>query len=344
MFKDKVNFKLINFCILALTIFIMYKTSGLWITIVKYLGKILLPFLLAFILAYALNPIVRYLKKKKVPKFISITLIIIIILSLIVLIITIFLPLLFNESVKLFGEIIVFLKQISDKYNIDVNSLEQTLMTSFNSILSSMGKYISDGLINFIRVILNYSTLFLIFISSSIYFLIDMDNIRDRIGKLIKKFTPKASLLIETIDIEMKKYFVSFFKIMFITLFEYGIGFLIIGHPNYLLLGILASLASLIPCFGGMAINCVAAITAFVINFKLFIRTIILFFILSLLDSYVINPLVYGKSNKVPSIITIFSVFAGGIIFGMLGIIISLPLAIILLTIYRFYKKTLNKD
>lgn len=342
MFKDKVNIKLINFCILVLTVLLIYKTSDLWITMFKFLNKILLPFLLAFLLAYALNPIVRYLKKKKIPKFVSIALIILFILSLIVFILTTFLPLLFNESVKLFNEIIAFIKHISNKYSIDINGLEQTLMTSFNSVLSDMGKYISDGVISFIKVILNYASLFFIFISASIYFLIDMDNIRDRVGKLIKKTHPRLSILIETIDNEMKKYFSSFFKIMFITLFEYGIGFLIIGHPNFLLLGILASLASLVPMFGGMAINCVAAITAFVINFKLFIRTIILFFILSLLDSYVINPLVYGKSNKIPSIITIFSVFAGGIIFGMLGIIISLPLAIILLTIYRFYKNNLN--
>lgn len=57
-----------------------------------------------------------------------------------------------------------------------------------------------------------------------------------------------------------------------------------------------------------------------------------------MIDGYVIGPLVYGKSNKIHPLLSIFAVFMGGIVFGILGIIISMPLCIILLTIYRFFK------
>ena len=97
--------------------------------------------------------------------------------------------------------------------------------------------------------------------------------------------------------------------------------------------------ANLIPYFGGMINNTVAAITAFVISPNLFLKTLAAFVILSAVDGYVINPIVYGKTNKVHPIVVISSVFAGGIIFGVLGIIISLPLAIIIITTIKFYKE-----
>ena len=78
------------------------------------------PFLLAFIVAYALNPLVRFMKKKGIPKIVSVILIIILIIAMIVVLLVVFVPLLFNQLTNLFGEIITFIKHISDKYNIDM--------------------------------------------------------------------------------------------------------------------------------------------------------------------------------------------------------------------------------
>ena len=107
----------------------------------------------------------------------------------------------------------------------------------------------------------------------------------------------------------MKNYLDGFTKIIIITIIEYTIAFLLIGHPNAILLGFLSAIANLIPYFGGLITNTIAIITAIVISPKLFIRTLIVFLILSILDSYVINPFVYGKSNKLHPIIVILSVY-----------------------------------
>ena len=97
-------------------------------------------------------------------------------------------------------------------------------------------------------------------------------------------------------------------------------------------------ISNLIPYFGGMLTNVVAAITAFVISPALFVKTIIAFAICSALDGYVINPLVYGKATEIHPVVVILSVFAGGILFGFLGIFISLPMAIFVITTYKFFK------
>ena len=62
------------------------------------------------------------------------------------------------------------------------------------------------------------------------------------------------------------------------------------------------------------------------------------FFILSNVDGYLINPMVYGKTNEVHPIVVIFSVFAGGILMGVTGIILSLPVAIIIQATIKFFK------
>ena len=175
--------------------------------------------------------------------------------------------------------------------------------------------------------------------SAAIYFLIDMDKIRTYIKYYSKKVSKRNYDYLNELDTQMNNYISGFLKIVIISFFEYSLAFLIIGHPNALLLGFLAAVASFIPYFGGMAVNVIAAITAFVISPSLFIKTVIAFFVLSMIDSYFIGPKVYGKTNNIHPLIVIISVFAGGILFGIMGIIISLPIAIILLTTYRFFEE-----
>ena len=148
---------------------------------------------------------------------------------------------------------------------------------------------------------------------------------------------------VKKLDDSMKNYLIGFFKILLITYIEYTILYLIIGHPNAILIGFLAAIAGLIPYFGGLSVNIIAIITAAVVSPMMLIKTIIVFLITSALDSYVINPLVYGKTNKIHPIITILAVVAGGALMGVLGIIISLPLSIIIIETYNYYEKQISK-
>ena len=63
--------------------------------------------------------------------------------------------------------------------------------------------------------------------------------------------------------------------------------------------------------------------------------------IFSAIDGYVINPLVYGKTNRVHPLIVISSVFIGGILFGIVGIVISLPLSILIIASIKYFKSDL---
>lgn len=342
MFKDKVNYRLVNLALFAAVFLVLYLTGPLWIGILGKTWEIIFPFFMAFIVAYALHPFLQFMVDRKIPKGIALAVILVIIFGLIALLGVLVFPLLFNQLSSLLNGILAFVKELMVDYDLNLGPLQKTLTSSFNDIISSLGKYVSDGAVSVINNSLSAASIFVIALAAAIYLLVDMGKIRQIFKKFLLSKSERTFQYFKILDTEMKNYLTGFIKIIGITLVEYTVAFLIIGHPNAILLGFLAAVATLIPYFGGMITNVIAAITAFVISPGLFVRTIICFFVLSSLDGYVINPFVYGKTNEVHPLVVIFSVFAGGALFGILGIIISLPLAIIVISTYKFYKKEME--
>lgn len=342
MIKNKLDFKLINFALIILIIFLMYQTGNLWVGVFNKFITIFTPLFVSFVIAYALYPLLQFLMKHKIPKGIGVAIIVATVLCLLAFFgVTVF-PLLFEQLNNLFNAIITFMKDISLNYDLNMGTIQKSLTDVFNDIVLGLGKYVSNGAINLIGESVQYISLIFIVFSISVYFLLDMEDIRNNVKFFLSKKSKRAYRYVSLLDHEMKNYLSGFVKIMLISIVEYTLAYTIIGHPNAVLLGFLALLANLVPYFGGIVTNILAAITAIVVSPALFIKTIIVFMILSAVDGYLINPLVYGKTNKVPPLVVIMSVFAGGILFGILGIIISLPLAIIILTTISYFKEDIS--
>ena len=339
MLKNKIDYKLVNLALIIFMGYLIYQTKSLWLSIVSLVIKIVFPFLAAFAIAYALYPLLKYFESKKIPKGISITIVVAIVLGIFALAIGLVIPVVFGQLSSLFNGIITFITNISNNYDLNLGPLQETLTKTFNEIIASVGTSAKDGAISAINMSLGVISTAVIAFSAAIYFLIDMDKIRAYIKYYSKKVSLRNFDYLKELDVQMNNYVSGFLKIVIISFFEYTIAFIVIGHPNALLLGFLAAVASFIPYFGGMAVNVIAAITAFVISPAMFVKTVIAFFLLSMLDSYLIGPKVYGKTNNIHPLIVIIAVFAGGILFGIMGIVISLPVAIIILTTYRFFEK-----
>ena len=337
----KINYKLVNLSLIVLMIYFLYKTGYLWTGILHKVMTILLPFIFAFALAYALYPILVRLEKKKIPKWLAVLIIVGTLILLIVGLIYVVSTILVSQLSSLFSNILDFVKTLSNSTiisDINLSGLETNLNDIFKNIMSEVGNYVSNGTIQLVNSSLAILSKIFIGGAAFVYLLIDMDKIRYHVRTFLKKRKTKTFEFVRELDIQMRKYLSGLVIVMIISVFEYGIAYSIIGHPDALLLGLLAGFANLIPYFGGIMNNCVAAITAFVISPSLFIRTLIVFTILSMLDSYVINANVYGKTNSIHPLLVIFFLFAGSAIFGLMGIVISFPLAILLVTTYKFYK------
>ena len=79
MFKDKLNYRLLNFAIFAILFLILYHTGPLWMGIVGKVWEIIFPFFIAFVVAYALYPFLQFMISKKIPKAIAVFIILAII-------------------------------------------------------------------------------------------------------------------------------------------------------------------------------------------------------------------------------------------------------------------------
>lgn len=341
MEQKKLNYKLLNIVLVLAICFLFYSTLGLWKFLADKVISIVAPFVIAFVIAYALYPFLKKLEGLGVRKGLAMLLILTCVVGFVIIIISLLIPIIISQASSFSGALSGFISEISGKYNIDLQFIQSNVM-DINGLISNYGKSTFDLSISFLSKSMNILSRGIICFICSIYFLADMENIRFRVKRLLKRKHKRTLEYLKRIDHEVGQYFVGLEKYILIQFVEYTLIFFLIGHPYYLLLGILCSVTTVIPYFGGIFANIVACATAFFISTKLFILTIIVALVCPNIDGYIISPRVYGKTNNVPALVTIFAVFAGGIIYGVVGIIIALPVAIILMATYKFYEDDIS--
>ena len=337
--KDKLNYKLLNLLIIIAIICLLYTIRGLWIGIVANIFKIISPFLLAFALAYVIYPLVKKLVDAGSPKWLAILTVCILGIGSLLIIILLTVPLLYEQILLFISNISVFLSDMSTKYEINFGSLQSTLTDFSTNIITNLGSSISSGAISIVSSSIGVATNGIIVVCAAIYFLNDMDKIRAGIKKYYSHKSKRTGNYLMKLDNELTKYISGMGLNILIQIAEYTIVFLLIGHPNYLILGILSGISAIIPWFGGFIVAVISLLVSSVISTKMFLLTALICIICPIMDGNVISHKVYGKTNSLHPILIIFAVSAGGIIAGFWGIVLSIPVAIVIKTTYNFYRK-----
>ena len=188
---NKINYKLVNLAIFMFIIFLIYQTSGLWSIVLLKLFKIFFPFLIAFSVAYAFYPYSKKLQDKKIPKSISNFMVcsfVFIVFGFLILVVA---PLLFEQVGSLLNGILLFIKDIQMKYDFDFGPLTNIIQDNFSKIIKDYGK----SIISIVSKSFSYLSTIIITISASIYFLIDMDKIREKIKNTISVLINNLGLI-----------------------------------------------------------------------------------------------------------------------------------------------------
>ena len=217
---SKINYKLVNILIVVSIIYLLYQTSSFWIGIIATVWNILFPFLIAFVIAYALTPLVNFLRKKNVSKGLAIFLVLALVTFLFVFLLCLITPVFIEQITSLFEEIISFFKELSLRHNLDFNTLQSQLSSTFDGTVEKLGTVISNGAINIIGVSVSIISKFFIIIAALVYFLIDMDKIRDFVRVFALKRSKKIYNYLSMLDDELENYLSGFVKIAFISFFE----------------------------------------------------------------------------------------------------------------------------
>ena len=341
--NNKINYRLVNALLILVMICLIYFIRGLWTGIFSKIIAVFLPFLVGFAIAYALYPFRKKLEGSGLPKWLSVGIIYFILIGFVIILGITVVPLLYDQIVLFLSNISAVITDISSKFAIDLGVLQESISSISTDILKNLGSSISSGAINVLNASINVITNLVITIAVSVYFLWDMEKIRDEFRKFLKRKKKRIYLYVKELDVAINNYFNGLLKTILIQFVEYTIVFFLIGHPNYLVLSILAAVTTIIPYFGGLLVNILAIVIASVVSTKLLILTILVCLICPNIDGYIIGPRVYGKTNQLPALVNIFAVFAGGILAGFWGIVVSLPIAITIITTYKFFEDDISK-
>ncbi len=102
----------------------------------------------------------------------------------------------------------------------------------------------------------------------------------------------------------------------------------ILGIPYFLLIGTVAGLANMIPYFGPI----VGAIPAVILNVIIKGRldaalpVIAAFLLIRLIDDTLLSPNILGRSLRIHPLLVILVIFIGGEMFGIMGLLLCIPL------------------
>ncbi|MGA1861649.1 AI-2E family transporter [Deferribacter thermophilus] len=326
--KIELNFK--NFLIilfLVCFIFIIFKIKSL-----------LTPFALAFFISYLLDPIVDKLENLKINRTIAV-IIVFIFFSLIFTMTFIFVvPIMVNEINSLLKKIPEYLQRLDLKlkeYNYYlliqpyINEIKGAIIKNLgkiSNVLSDVVGTLSGYLGSFVNFIILYSIVpILVF-----YFLKDFDVLIDK-GRTILKNKGLEDVIIkaEKFNDILRRYFRGQFIVSIFLGVMYSITLLIIGVDGAVFVGVISGLLSMVP-YLGFIVGFVTSILLVIIQFQDFIHilyVIIGFAVVQVIESNFVTPKVVGESLGLHPVAVIFAIMVGGSLFGIAGMIFSLPVA-----------------
>ena len=119
----------------------------------------------------------------------------------------------------------------------------------------------------------------------------------------------------------------------------------ICGMPYSLLIGVLIAFTALIPIVGAFIGCFISALLILMISPIQSLVFVIIFLIIQQIEGNLIYPHVVGSSVGLPSIWVLVAVTLGGNLFGVIGMLVFIPLSSILYTLFRqWVHKRLEKN
>ena len=352
--------KLILFTVIIIFAFIYIKTIG---SFLAYLINIFMPFIIGIFIAFILNVLLNFVENKlfkklnnknyktwsKLKRPVSVIITFIIIITIIVFILVLLIPQLQN-TVSLFTKNFDTYKEqtieILNNFGINSESISN-YSTSINNLKNEITSYINNNRNEIMQITIGVASSFLGSITSiiigivfAIYILLKKEDLSRQFKKILKAYLPeKYERRIEEIANLSNITFGNFISGQCLEALIIGllcfIGMLILQIPYASTISVLVGFTALIPIFGAFIGTFIGAFLIFMVEpFKALIF-IIFIIILQQLEGNIIYPKVVGKSVGLPSIWVMVAVTIGASIYGVLGMILSVPLCSILYSIIK---------
>lgn len=342
---------------IGITLFLLYIAIAFWDNISGLLSAVfaaMFPILIGGAIAYVINiPMTFYEKHyfpKKNGKFFTVTrrpvcmtAAFLTVIAVMVIVVWLIIPKL-GECVSvivakfpaLFEKALLFAKSLDIMPEDIINSLSEIdwqskLTDMIGTITSGVGNVVG-GVISVVAGVFSGIVTVLLSIIFSIYILATKDNLRIGGTKLLnryasEKWNKRISYVLSVLDECFHSYIVGQCTEALILGCLCTVGMLIFGFPYALMIGALVAFTALIPVAGayiGAGVGAFMILTESPVQALLFLLFIV---VLQQLEGNIIYPKVVGTSMGLPGIWVLAAVTIGGGIFGVLGMLLGVPIA-----------------
>lgn len=336
--------------------------------VLENIYRVFSPFILGFVLAYILNiPMMKVEKllKKAIPdkyedkyggaiRLVSIILSILLLVLIIAFVGFLLIPELIENIESLMNNIPAFIEggkdwviNLLDKYPDVQREIEVMFAESGNvsGIVSSIFTYIINGIVGFVSGFVGGFVYIFTGIIFAIYMLCQKEYLVDGIKRLVYAFADKrkANKIMDISKLTNKTFskFISGQCVEAVILGTIMFVVCLLGRfPYALIIGVLTALTALIPIFGAFIACGVGAVLIAITNPLQALIFIAVFVIIQQIEGNVIYPKVVGKSVGLSPLWTLLAITVGGNLFGVVGMIIGLPLASV---VYAIGKESIKK-
>lgn len=352
MEKNNRQTRIIRWIFFAINLLVLVAAILFYRSILSYI-------FVSFILAYLIAPIINYLERYHISRTISILAVYIIIAFLLSLFFSAVIPQLVQQYKEFQDTIIAASKDgfslaSLGLENLDhqISSLEEKLpgiqiREQINSMFSAekVSSFLNQipqlfkGVFNTIA--------FLIVVPVVTFFLLKDERffMRSFFHMIGNRYFEFSIHLFEKIEESFGKFFRALLLESLLVALLSIIGLLILGIPYALVLGLVVGIANPIKYLGPF-IGAVPTVLVILFGptpdvYLLYIT--IMYFIVQQIDSLVLFPWLIGKSMDLHPLVVILTVIAGGYAFGILGMLLAVPIVFLIKTILEVSKKSLKE-
>ena len=329
-------------------LFLISVIVFLVICILLYFSRrVAAPFFIAFALAYLMDPLVDKMVRQGVSRTGSVLFLMGAFFLLLVFACILFVPILSTQTENLMHNIPVYIGIFQDWIRplldmvkgLDPEKVEEILnefLSRFGELpmkaLQFSGKLLWGSISNLFNIILMIANLVIIPVVM-FYLLRDFDSINKRLLALIPpRLQEKTRELVLEIDQVLSSFVRGQLVVVALMGLMYAFGLFLCDTPMSLSLGLMAGLVNLVPYLGLVLGFVPAAILTFMHTqeWLAVLGVAGVFAFVQGIEGMIITPRIVGENIGLHPVAVIFAVLLGGELFGLVGMLLGVPIVAIL--------------
>ncbi len=313
--------------------------------------SILLPFVAGMILAYFLDPIADRLERLGLSRTLATTVIVVGFLVVLVLALMLVIPILASQLFDFIERIPGYVTQLQDLISrVDPGWLRDTIGFDPAGLRESLGGLVTQGagfvtglfagIWNSGRALIDIAGLFVVTPVVAFYMLLDWDRMVARVDSWIPRDHVQT---VRQIALDIDRSVAGFVRgqgtLCLILGIFYAVGLTVVGLNFGLLIGLFAGLISFIPYVGslvGLVLSVGVALVQFWPDWPWIVAVIVIFQAGQFIEGNILQPKLVGASVGLHPVWLMFALFAFGVLFGFVGLLIAVPAAAAVGVLVRF--------